>query len=191
MIELFTNIGTWFIENLELIRTVGSLVLSVLCIVTLIIMIAYKQVVTKIGVTVKDLQKIVDDYKDIGEELKVLDTIVKQYDGTTKESIDKMGDVEFIDGQVLEKLNHVIDILGLAYSTIKNDDIRLGITSIVNNAKYIDPLNTLKEIRAKGEEVKKELEAIKQTPVVEQAVAKLEPVKEELKENVKETLRRW
>ena len=65
-------------------------------------------------------------------------------------------------------MNYVIDILGLAYSTIKNDDIRLGITSIVNNAKYIEPARKTAEHRRNRDYQKPTV--VEQAPKVEQVV---------------------
>ena len=79
-----------------------------------------------------------------------------------------MLDVENVDTQIVKKLNYVIDILGLAYSTIKNDDIRLGITSIVNNAKYIEPARKTAEHRRNRDYQKPVV--VEQPPKVEQVV---------------------
>lgn len=160
MIELVQNLGTWFVNNLEIIKTVAMIVSVLLTITSMIVILIYKKLVNKIDISVQDLSHIVDNYSQLMESVKQLHTIVGEYDSTTHESIDKMLNVENIDAQMLKKMNSILDILALAYSTIKNDEIRLGIASIVNYAKYLDPNN---ELLAAQEKAKSAVKSIKQT----------------------------
>lgn len=184
MIELFNNLGTWFTQNLEYIKTILMALVFIMATMILIVVFIHKKLASKVEVSVDKLKSIVDDYKHVIDELRTMEEIIKTYDITTNKSVDKMLDVENIDAQLLKKLNYVIDILGLAYSTIKNDDIRLGITSIVNNAKYIEPARKTAEHRRAREQKINIVQPAKVETIVEQkpnevAPAKIDEVKTE------------
>ena len=168
MIELFNNLGTWITQNLEYIKTVLMALVFIMSTMILIVVFVHKKLAAKVEVSVDKLKSIVDDYKHVIDELRTMEEIIKTYDITTNKSVNKMLDVENVDTQIVKKLNYVIDILGLAYSTIKNDDIRLGITSIVNNAKYIEPARKTAEHRRNRDYQKPTV--VEQAPKVEQVV---------------------
>lgn len=175
MIELFNNLGTWITQNLEYIKTTLMLLVFIMATMILIVVFIHKKLASKVEASVDKLKSIVDDYKRIMDELRTMEEIIKTYDVTTNKSVDKMVDVENIDAQLLKKLNYVIDILGLAYSTIKNDDIRLGITSIVNNAKYIEPARKTAEHKRVREQPKV-VQHIKNEVTTEQKPVTVTPV---------------
>lgn len=189
MIELFNNIITWFVTNAQMIKTIAAVICAILLVIVLIIVLVHKKLISTVNTTVDELSKIVDDYKSVMTELEHMKQTIEQYDVTTNKSVDKMITVENVDTQLLKKINSVLDILALAYSTIKNDEIRLGITNIVNYAKYLDPTNELiktAEINAKQTQKVLEQEASKVIAKIEsKQVEKLDkPKKVETKETV-------
>lgn len=182
MIELLQNVGTWFVENMEMIKSIASLVAAFIMLAVLVIVLVHKKMISNVNHIVTELSKIVDDYKGVMTELDAMKSIIEKYDVTTNKSIEQMLNVENVDVQMLKKLNSVLDILALAYSTIKNDDIRLGIASIANTAKYIDPHNeSMKRMESKKKELQKELQ--NKVSILDKVL----PVKEALKVAPKET----
>lgn len=141
MIEILENAFTWVMENSDNIRLVFSIATFLFMIITAIVTIKHKNVVTKTQEQTAELNKIVTDYKQIITEFDNLHTNLEEYKNNTNLSIDKMIDVQNVDTDLIKKLNAVVDILGLAFSTSKNDAIRVGITNLVNEARQIDPNN--------------------------------------------------
>ena len=180
MIELIENIKTWFSANGSDIRTVLEICLVLIVSIVFVLTVKHKKTVAKIKSIVDNLTEIVDDYKTIMTNLSAMKDTIEKYDVTTNKTISKMTNVEDVDTQLLKKLNAVLDILALAYSTIKNDEVRLGIANTVNYAKYLDPTNELikkREDERKFEETSK-LNEVKEEPKIEPVIVKGETVSE-------------
>lgn len=170
MIELFKNIGTWFVTNLEMIKTISSIIAVLIMLIVLVTVLVHKKMIAHVNSIVEGLSKIVEDYKSIMTELSSMKSTIEAYDVTTNKTIDEMSTVTNLDTQMLKKINSVLDILALAYSTIKNDEIRLGISSIVNYAKYLDPNRELIT------ETENKLKSIKANKIQNTDVPKTQPV---------------
>ena len=188
MIEIFNNALAWVLENSDNIRLVLSIVTVIFMIITTVITIKHKNLVTKVQNNVTELSKVVTDYKKIIEEFDNLHEMLSKYELNTVLSVDKMTDVQDVDTDLIKKLNAVLDVLGLAFSTSKNDAIRIGITNVINEARRIDPNN--------AKLVKREIErmahnAVKtETATIPVESTPVEPVKEIVKPVVDNTIRR-
>jgi hypothetical protein len=143
MSNWFNQIWTWVSINRDEVDLVIGAAIFVFVLVSQIFTIKNKKAVTEVKDVVAKLGEIVDDYADIRSELNKMKEVLDNYDVTTNKSVDKMINVQDIDTQLLKKLNTVLDIMGLAYSTVKNDEIRVGIANLINYAKYLDPTNKL------------------------------------------------
>lgn len=190
LIEILENAFTWVMENSDNIRLVFSIATFLFMIITAIVTIKHKNVVTKMQEQTAELNKIVTDYKQIITEFDNLRTNLEEYKNNTNLSIDKMIDVQNVDTDLIKKLNAVVDILGLAFSTSKNDAIRVGITNLVNEARQIDPNN--------AKLVNREIQRLVTNKVVEEINNNLpkqeitEPVNENVTDdNVDNVVRRY
>lgn len=195
MIELINNAIEWCLTNANKIHMIASLIGALISLAVVIIVFIHKKLVKQLNASVDKLTLMVEDYKQLMGKLESMETTIKNYDATAKESVEEMFNVEEVDLQMLKKLNSVLDVLGLAYSTITNDDIRLGITNIINYAKYLDPSNDLlKKRELSRAETKQVKEAI--TKLAQAAESKANEVQSNETEvkTVKEKstdVRRW
>lgn len=143
MSNLFNQIWTFVSINRDQIDLIIGAAIFLFVIISQIFTAKNKKAVSDVKTAITDLSKIVDDYKDIRDELEKMKAVLSEYEVTTNKSVDKMINVQDVDTQLLKKINTVLDIMGLAYSTVKNDEIRVGIANLINYAKYLDPTNKL------------------------------------------------
>ena len=180
MIEIFNNALTWVLENSDNIRLIFSILSVIGTAVVMFVTFKHKKTVAKIQDSVNSMSKIVTDYNKIIEEFDNLHSKLKDYELNTNLSIDKMTDVQDVDTDLIKKINAILDVLGLAFSTSKNDAVRIGVATVINEAKQVDPNN--------AKLVKREIERLVKNKVAAMDIPteKVEKVNEILKEVVEE-----
>lgn len=71
---------------------------------------------------------------------------------------DKLAEMTDVVNEVQRKLNAVLEVQSVAYSTVKDERIRSSVNSIITGAKFADN-STKVELQNQIEELKKQLEA--------------------------------
>lgn len=153
MIEFIRNIGQWFVENKNaIVIALSSIDFAALG--TLLYHIVKQRGEYKEGVTeTKKLSDLLDKNETLNDEVKTLkneNEELKKDVGTIKEQ----------NEIILNKMNAVLDVQSIVYSTIKDETTRVTVGNIINLAKH-DEI----QVRAKLYE---ELESLKRK-VVEQS----------------------
>lgn len=149
MSNLIHQLWNWINGNRDIIDLVVGAVILIVIIVFEIFSIKNKTTIAKMQGTIEKLSDAIKEYDALIIKLDEMGVTLSNYEGTTNKSINKMINVQDVDTQLLKKINTILDIMGLAYSTVKNDEVRLGIANMINYAKYLDPTNKLIEEREK------------------------------------------
>ena len=149
MSNLIHQLWNWISTNRDIIDLVVGAVILIVIIVFEIFSIKNKTTIAKMQGTIEKLSDAIKEYDALIIKLDEMGVTLSNYEGTTNKSINKMINVQDVDTQLLKKINTILDIMGLAYSTVKNDEVRLGIANMINYAKYLDPTNKLIEEREK------------------------------------------
>lgn len=164
MSNLIHQVWNWISVNRDIIDLVVGAVILIVIIVFEIFSIKNKKIIDKMQSNIDKLSEAIKEYDALIIKLDEMGVTLSNYEGTTNKSINKMINVQDVDTQLLKKINTILDIMGLAYSTVKNDEVRLGIANMINYAKYLDPTNKLIEEREKerqSERRKESYETIK------------------------------
>ena len=162
MIEFIRNIGQWFVENKNgIIIALSSVDFAALG--TLIYHVVKQRLENKEGVTeTKKLSKLLAENETLNEEVKTLKAENKEL----KKDVHTIKDQNEL---ILNKMNAVLEVQSIVYSTIKDETTRVTVGNIINTAKHDEF-----QVRAKLYE---ELETLKrrvaeQSKVLEDTVNK-------------------
>lgn len=154
MIEFFNNIWSWINENKETITVV--LTSTEFAAIVGIIITVWKNVISnrKNTLSVDSLKAVVsentevkNEVKAIGNELKVTSEDVKALAKTAEE-------LSVVVSSVNDKMSCLLEALSIVYSTIRDDNVRVAVTALLNTAKYSDEIER--------EQLKNEIAVLKQ-----------------------------
>lgn len=178
MVEFFQSIGNWFLQNKDeivLFFTSGSFITFL---TTVVMFIKQLKVNKKNNATNEGLKasldgavSIANDVVSIRDNSKAtndqLTTVQNDLEAFKKETYDAF-DV------IVQKMNAVLEVQSLVYSTIKDETIRKNINGILIDAKYAETATRASleaEIEALKKKVSEKIEVIKET--VEDATVKV------------------
>lgn len=178
MVEFFQSIGNWFLQNKDeivLFFTSGSFITFL---TTVVMFIKQLKVNKKNNATNEGLKasldgavSIANDVVSIRDNSKAtndqLTTVQNDLEAFKKETYDAF-DV------IVQKMNSVLEVQSLVYSTIKDETIRKNINGILMDAKYAETATRASleaEIEALKKKVSEKIEVIKET--VEDATVKV------------------
>ena len=95
----------------------------------------------------KSITQLQSDFNVLKEE----NTLLRADLGAKEEKIIES------NSQITDKLNSILEVQSIVYSTIRDDDVRLTVNKILNNARYCDK-NFKEELQGKIEEMKCDFE---------------------------------
>ena len=189
MVEFFQNIWNWFVLNKEeiaLFFTSGNFVAFITTIVVLI-----KQLkANKVNNTTNDgLKASLDDAISIASDVvsirdnsaatnDQLLSVQTDLDVFKKETCDELG-------VLVQKINAILEVQSLVYSTIKDETIRKNVNGILMDAKYAETATRASleaEVESLREKVNEKIEVIKD--VVEDTAVKVKKVTNSNKSSV-------
>lgn len=178
MVEFFQSIGNWFLQNKDeivLFFTSGSFITFL---TTVVMFIKQLKVNKKNNATNEGLKasldgavSIANDVVSIRDNSKAtndqLTTVQNDLEAFKKETYD-------VFDVIVQKMNAVLEVQSLVYSTIKDETIRKNINGILMDAKYAETATRASleaEIEALKKKVSEKIEVIKET--VEDATVKV------------------
>lgn len=189
MVEFFQNIGNWFVTNKDeivLFFTSSNFVAFITAIVMLIKHLksnkinndTNKALKTSLDATIavaNDVINMREDSAAINEKISKLKEEVESVQKQTSDALDVL----------TQKLNAVLEVQSLVYSTIKDDTIRKNVTGILADAKYAETTTRAAleaEIDSLKKKVNEKIEVIK--GVVEDTATKVKKVAKNNKSSV-------
>ena len=129
MIEFFTQIGNWFVANKDaIVVTLTSFATSGAA-VNLFAFLKTRKITSENSVAAKDLKTALS-------ENAVTKNMIDNINGKVKVVEDKIVDVVNIVDMLLVKINAILDVQSIVYTTIKDEKTRTAVNNILTNAKY-------------------------------------------------------
>lgn len=181
MVEFFQNIFNWFVENKDeivLFFTSSNFVAFISAIVLFIRQIKANKAGTAVN---KELNQSLSGVATVGADIV---TLKETNDNTNTEvkklenDLDKFNaDITDTLDTVMAKLNAVIEVQSIVYSTLKDETIRQNVNGILTDAKYAETATRAaleSEIEELKQKVNTKMEAVKE--VVEVAAEKVHKV---------------
>lgn len=181
MVEFFQNIFNWFVENKDeivLFFTSSNFVAFISAIVLFIRQIKANKAGTAVN---KELNQSLSGVATVGADIVTL----KETNDNTNTEVKKLendldrfnADITDTLDTVMAKLNAVIEVQSIVYSTLKDETIRQNVNGILTDAKYAE-IATRAALESEIEELKQKvntkMEAVKE--VVEVAAEKVHKV---------------
>jgi len=146
MIEWFKSLGVslagWFVENKDGI-TAFFMSGQAISFVAALIMLVKNLKGTRLNTSSTDkLNQTLTNTNDMANSIAVLDTnfqALKQENDTLRKELKETEDViQHTNAELLDKLNAIIEVQGIVYSTIRDDSVRQTVNTILNNARYCE-----------------------------------------------------
>lgn len=181
MVEFFQNIFNWFVENKDeivLFFTSSNFVAFISAIVLFIRQIKANKAGTAVN---KELNQSLSGVATVGADIVTL----KETNDNTNTEVKKLeNDLDRFNADITDtldtmmaKLNAVIEVQSIVYSTLKDETIRQNVNSILTDAKYAETATRAaleSEIEELKQKVNTKMEAVKE--VVEVAAEKVHKV---------------
>lgn len=178
MTEWIENMGNWFLENFETI-VLWLQSTGVLSIVSAIVVLVKQIKATKTtNSQVEALNSTVESNNAVAESITDLQAETEKLQETSSEQAYKMNEIVTSADTILNKINSMFDMFSLVYQTIKNEDTRTAVNTIITNARYKETATReelLKQIESLQEEVQK---------MTEETTSKVEAVVEKTKQTL-------
>lgn len=181
MVEFFRNIWNWFVLNKDEIVLFFTSSNFVAFITTIVMLVKQLKANKSSNETNKGLKTSLDNATSIAGDVvsikdnvnstnDILSTVKNDTESFKKEAFDLL-DV------IVQKMNSVLEVQSIVYSTIKDETIRKNVSGILMDAKYIET-STRASLEAEIESLKSKLnekiEVIKD--VVEDTAVKVKKV---------------
>lgn len=146
MIEWIKSLGVslagWFVENKDGI-TAFFMSGQAISFVAALIMLVKNLKGTRLNTSSTDkLNQTLTNTNDMANSIAVLDTnfqaLKQENDTLRKELKDTEDALQHTNAELLDKLNAIIEVQGIVYSTIRDDSVRQTVNTILNNARYCE-----------------------------------------------------
>ena len=146
MIEWIKSLGVslaeWFVENKDGI-TAFFMSGQAISFVAALIMLVKNLKGTRLNTSSTDkLNQTLTNTNDMANSIAVLDTnfqALKQENDTLRKELKETEDaLQHTNAELLDKLNAIIEVQGIVYSTIRDDSVRQTVNTILNNARYCE-----------------------------------------------------
>lgn len=153
----FNSIWTWFIENKDAITAffMSSQFLSFLAACFALIK-TVKQTAANTKST-DTLNETLTKTNEMSSEVKTNNVNVTKLTEENASLRTELKSTEekltYENEQLMEKLNAIIEVQSIVYSTIRDDSVRTTVNTILNNARYSD-VNTREKLQSQIDELK-------------------------------------
>lgn len=105
----------------------------------------------------KTLNSTLEKTNEMSESVTKVDgdvtKLTEENVGLRKELSSVYEKLEYGNNQLIEKLNAILDVQSVVYSTIRDDSVRQTVNTMLNNARYSDA-NTREKLQAQIDELK-------------------------------------
>lgn len=162
MVEFFRNIGTWLIEHKDGIVVFFTSSNFIAFISTIILIVkqiaATKASITEVSTANETLTKtnvLAENVKDVSDTAKLTETEVQNLKDNVTEMENKLNKaLSFLE----QKLDAIIDVQSIVYSTIRDESVRQSVANILTNAKFFGD-STKAEMQQEIARLKEAIEA--------------------------------
>ena len=162
MVEFFRNIGTWLIEHKDGIVVFFTSSNFIAFISTMILIVkqiaATKASITEVSTANETLTKtnvLAENVKDVSDTAKLTETEVQNLKDNVTEMENKLNKaLSFLE----QKLDAIIDVQSIVYSTIRDESVRQSVANILTNAKFFGD-STKAEMQQEIARLKEAIEA--------------------------------
>ena len=158
MKEFFENVGLWFVNNWPAIVTFLTSSTFITVITNIVFKVKSIRENRKNKVSQDELKASLDTNSeavkrvdDIKEYIALMSENINTMKSLYNDLLERYNDVEY-------KISAILDVLQLAYSTIKNEDIRTTIQKVIANAK-LTSLNAKNELEEQLRKLREKIEA--------------------------------
>jgi predicted metal-dependent hydrolase len=157
MIEFFNNVWGWVVLNEDAILaflTSSTFIATVTAIITIVKSI---KVNSKNTVSVDSIKETISTNNSIGSEVSESKLLIEnqkaEIEEIKKQNLELAGELHKFEDNVVSKLNSMLDLYSVVYSTLKDETIREAANSILMKAKYNTDLSK--------EQLNKDIEELK------------------------------
>lgn len=162
MVEFFRNIGTWLVEHKDGIVVFFTSSNFIAFISTIILIVkqiaATKASITEVSTANETLTKtnaLAENVKDVSDTAKSTETEVQNLKDNVTEMETKLNKaLSFLE----QKLDAIIDVQSIVYSTIRDESVRQNVANILTSAKFFGD-STKAEMQQEIARLKEAIEA--------------------------------
>ena len=162
MVEFFRNIGTWLVEHKDGIVVFFTSSNFIAFISTIILIVkqiaATKASITEVSTANETLTKtniLAENVKDVSDTAKLTETEVQNLKDNVAEMENKLNKaLSFLE----QKLDAIIDVQSIVYSTIRDETVRQNVANILTSAKFFGD-STKAEMQQEITRLKEAIEA--------------------------------
>lgn len=151
------SVWSWFIENKDAITAFfmsGQFASFIAALVMLVKNIRQIKTNTK---STETLNKCLEKNNEMSTEVKTnnekVEALTKENAGLREELKSTEEKLQYENAQLMEKMNAIIEVQSIVYSTIRDDSVRQTVNTILNNARYSD-VNTREKLQSQIDELK-------------------------------------
>lgn len=165
--QFIFSVWRWFIENKDTITAFFMSGQAISFAAAIVMLIKNLRGTKDNTASTKKLDETLLITNGMGESVKTLDlnfqALKKENDGLRTALKDTEARIEQSNNEIKNKLNAIVDVQSIVYSTIRDDGVRQTVNTILNNARYSDK-NFKESLESQIEELKqnysKELENV-------------------------------
>lgn len=162
MVEFFRNIGTWLVEHKDGIVVFFTSSNFIAFISTIILIVkqiaATKASITEVSTANETLTKtnvLAENVKDVSDTAKSTEVEVQNLKDNVTEMETKLNKtLSFLE----QKLDAIIDVQSIVYSTIRDESVRQNVANILTSAKFFGD-STKAEMQQEIARLKEAIEA--------------------------------
>ena len=162
MVEFFRNIGTWLVEHKDgivVFFTSSNFIAFISTIVLIVKQIAATNAsITEVSTANQTLTKtnvLAENVKDVSDTAKLTETEVQNLKDNVVEMENKLNKaLSFLE----QKLDAIIDVQSIVYSTIRDETVRQNVANILTSAKFFGD-STKAEMQQEITRLKEAIEA--------------------------------
>lgn len=162
MVEFFRNIGTWLVEHKDgivVFFTSSNFIAFVSTIILIVKQIAAtKASITEVSTANETLTKtnaLAENVKDVSDTAKSTEVKVQNLKDNVTELETKLNKtLSFLE----QKLDAIIDVQSIVYSTIRDESVRQNVANILTSAKFFGD-STKAEMQQEIARLKEAIEA--------------------------------
>ena len=160
MIEFFQNIWNWIVFNKEGILTFFTSSNFVAICVTIFTIVKQTRANNRNTESLNAVKNGLNSTSDINNNVSEIKEISNTTNDTVNEIVNKENNIERSLNEFIEttnaKINAMLEVQSLVYSTIKDDTIRNSVNSIIIDAKHCEA-NAKSKLQAEIDELKSKL----------------------------------
>ena len=142
MIEFMKSIYEWFSSNQTGITTTLCSSSTIMLIASIVLGIKQRNIVSNNTITVSELTKgintnnaVQSSIDNIADESKKSLEVAETCNSNVK---DVKQELYNFKSEIEEKLNLMLEVQGIVYSTLKNDTMRESVTALITKAKHVE-----------------------------------------------------